>query len=83
MRCATIVMVIFGTTRCVRDSSTSDIRQAQSDDLTPEQAKAAMIELLRADQLPYMQGFPLDKFVNKPVEIYKDGSAGWRPSVSI
>jgi hypothetical protein len=46
-------------------------------ELTAEDAKAAMIELLRTTQLDYMRGFPVDEAAKEPVHVYESGSAAW------
>jgi hypothetical protein len=51
--------------------------EAAAPEFTAEQAKAAMIDLLRSTELPYMHGFPLDQFVNTSVEVQPDGNASW------
>lgn len=48
-------------------------------DLTAEQARTAMIELIRSPEPGQLKDFPLDQFVNDGVKIYKDGSTSWGP----
>jgi hypothetical protein len=49
----------------------------EAPELTAEQAKAAMIDLLRSTDLDYLRGYPLDQFASAAVESHQDGSASW------
>src|SRR5262245_35746818 len=73
-RCLGLVVCVSGGALLVGCRAA---HESTTPELTGDQAKAAMIDLLRSTNLDYMRGFPLDEFASKAVENHADGSASW------
>jgi hypothetical protein len=74
IRCLSVVVCVSGGAFLV---GCGEAPELTTPELTGEQAKAAMIDLLRSTDLDYMRGFPLDQFANKAVKSHQDGSCSW------
>lgn len=73
-RCLRLIVCVSGGALLVGCRTAPESTPSE---LTGEQAKAAIIDLLRSTDLPYMRGFPLDQFANKAVKNHSDGRASW------
>jgi hypothetical protein len=80
-RSALLVIVVSisagGIIGCNCDSPQPDATQSPPTRLTAEQARDAMIELIRSEEPGSLEGFPLDRFVNEGVKIGEGDYASW------
>jgi hypothetical protein len=74
IRCLSLVACVGGAALLV---GCGEAPESSPPALTGDQAKAALIDLLRSTDLDSMHGFPLDQFANQSVESHPDGSASW------
>ena len=71
-----IFLFTFGTVGCSNNSELIAV-QTSANELTAEQAKVALIELLQTTELDDIPHFPIGKFANDPVEIRNNTTASW------